>query len=185
MPGRMIDGGLGRGRVTRAVLVALGLGVLGGAVAGVAWEALWTPPSGVFFEGGFYLDERGLTDHFAGTGWFVLVGVVTGLLLGGLAALAWRSAWVLALVVSAVSSVVATVVMTIVGTRLGPEPPATFAARRDDYTPGVLDLHVAAWPAYAAVVVGAMAALLLGLGLTRLGSATGHDPDRPADMIAS
>jgi len=167
------------------VLASLVGGAAAGALAGVVWERVWTPPTGVFYGGAFYLDATGQTSQFSGTGWFTLVGAVTGVALGLVLTLAWRSAPVVALVTSILSAALATVVMVWVGHRLGPVDPDTLAKGKADYAPGVLDLSVATWPAYAVVVVGALTVLLLLLSLTGLGSPSAHEEPRSADMIAT
>ena len=68
---------LGALRVMVLVLLAF---AVAGAVAGVVWVWVWTPPSGVVLDGRWVHDPVGLSQDFAGTGWYVVVAAVAGLL---------------------------------------------------------------------------------------------------------
>ena len=63
--------------VVQALVVLVAAAALG-ALAGVVWEWVWTPPSGVAFQGKFVLDENGLPGEFSGTGWYVVVAAAAG-----------------------------------------------------------------------------------------------------------
>jgi hypothetical protein len=153
------------GLPARRLLLVLLAFLAAGALAGVVWEWWWTPPTGVSVEGSWYLDNQGLQDDFSGTGVFVLVGLVTGLLLGVATALATRSHEVLTLVTVGVGSVVATAVMAVVGPALGPPDPGPLAQGQDDYTSIPADLQIHGRAPYAALPAGA----LTGLGVCFVG----------------
>ncbi len=169
-----------RARVSRwmlqALLVLVAAAVLG-ALAGVVWEWVWTPPSGVAFQGRFVLDENGLPGEFAGTGWYVVVAAAAGVLLGAGAALMSRDGEVATLVAVAVGAVLAGWLMFHVGHALGPPDPAVLAASADDLTAIKGDLRVggaglhphvyafdsAAFVAFPAGALLAFSAVLLAL----------------------
>lgn len=127
--------------VLRAVLVVL-LALAVGALAGVVWEWVWTPPSGIAYQGRFVLDENGLPAEFSGTGWYVVVAAAAGLLLGAATALTTRDREVATLVVLAVASVLAGWVMFHVGHDLGPADPRAIASGAKDLTAIDGDLRI-------------------------------------------
>jgi hypothetical protein len=67
-------------------VVAVFAGV--GALCGLLWFRLWDVPHGVVAGHQWYTSETGLRADFSGTGLYVVIAVVAGLLLGALAA--WR-----------------------------------------------------------------------------------------------
>jgi hypothetical protein len=110
------------------VLVLLAYAVLG-AVAGVVWEWVWTPPGQVIAKHHVFFDSyASLRRVFTGTGFYVIVGAVaSGLLALAVSILArGRELLVLALVI--VGSALAAALMWRVGTLLGPADPASLAA---------------------------------------------------------
>lgn len=127
--------------VLRALVVVLAAVALG-ALAGVVWEWVWTPPSGVAFQGRWVLDENGLPGEFAGTGWYVVVAAAAGVLLGAGAALATRDGEVVSLLAVALGAVLAGWVMFHVGHDLGPPDPRPLAAAAEDLTALSGDLRV-------------------------------------------
>ncbi|CUR54034.1 membrane hypothetical protein [metagenome] len=149
-------------RCTRWVLIHMlaivGSLVVAGALAGVVWQQIWTPPAGVAFQGRWVLDGEGLPADFAGTGLFALVGVVTGLLVGALVALLFDEDEVYSLAVVVLGAVLAVGVMWWVGTTLGPPDPSVLAKTADDFDPIVSDLRVHGFPAFAALPFGAILA---------------------------
>lgn len=169
-----------RGRAARWLLRALLVLVAAaavGALAGVVWEWVWTPPSGIAYQGRWVLDENGLPSEFSGTGWYVVVAAAAGLLLGTGTALATREDEVVTLLAVAIGAVLAGWLMFHVGHRLGPPDPRALASGADDLTAIVGDLRVGGAgvhprpyaldsPAFAAFPAGALlafAALVLGL----------------------
>ena len=173
-----------RGRVARWLLRALlvvAASVVVGALAGVVWEWVWTPPSGIAYQGRWVLDEDGLPSEFSGTGWYVVVAAAAGILLGAGTALATRDDEVVSLVAVAVGAVLAGWLMFYVGHGLGPPDPRSVAPGADDLTAIVGDLRVGGAgvhprlyaldsPAFVALPAGALlafAALLLSLAPRR------------------
>src|SRR6478735_6775267 len=98
-------------RMTRRLAVQLGLVVAGlaaaGALAGVVWQWIWTPTIGVVVDHKWTAgDAIGLQHEFSGTGWYVVVGTVAGLLAGAAAALLVDRVPLLTLAAVVVGSVV-------------------------------------------------------------------------------
>lgn len=115
--------------------------VLVAAVAGVMWEAWWTPPVGLALRGTWVLIPSGPDLAFAGAARYAVVAAPLGFVLGlccGL--LRGREAWTLAAVI--VGSVAAAFVMFAVGHALGPPDPYVLSAAEEDFTevPGHLVL---------------------------------------------
>lgn len=169
----------------RGAAIVLACAVVG-AVAGAVWEAVWTPPAGVSLDGAFVLTD-GLPTAFGGTGTFVLVGAVAGLLLGVGGALASDHHEVVGLLALAVGSVVATWVMLRTGQALGPPDADALARRLEDLDPLVGDLHVDGRSPLVvlptATLLGATA-VFLGLGHRRTRDHAGTAPAAPPQQGA-
>ena len=58
-----------------------------GALAGVVWEWLWTPPVGVVIRHEWLLGLSGLRSEFSATALYVILASVAGLLVGALCGL--------------------------------------------------------------------------------------------------
>lgn len=131
-----------------------------GALSGWLWEWLWPTPSGVVVEGTWYPDpwDAGQRADFAGTGLYVTIALVAGLLLGAAVVAVSRlpELWTLATVV--VGSVVAGLLMYAVGTALSPPDPQPLAAGLPDGSelPGALRL---APPGFGAFPLGSLIAV--------------------------
>lgn len=112
-----------------------------GAACGWLWFTLWDPPSGVVFEGKWYLDEEGLRGVFPGTGWFVVVAVGAGLVLGVLCALVFDRSELATLSAVLLGAVLATFLMWRVGLALSPADPHELArtAADGDRLPGRIE----------------------------------------------
>ena len=156
--------------VRRVVLfAALALGL--GALSGVAWWALTDLPAYRVVEGGgASTSERGLAGYVAADAWFVVCGVVVGLVVG---ILGWRwfgrSGWLVVLLV-AVLGAGAGLLCWAVGYRI---EPGSFAARLAAAQVGDLvrvDLTVRARPALLVWPLFAVVPVLLG-------SSLGRDPE--------
>lgn len=130
-------------------LVVLGAAVLG-AACGVLWEWLWEPPMGTVMNGTLHLDGSGLRSAFAGTGSYVLIAAVAGLLLGVVVAMLPSRDEVVTLVALVVGSVLAGWLMMVVGHALGPPDPAPRAAQLADLErlPADLEAPGSAWVAF-------------------------------------
>ncbi len=124
------------------IILALfaGTGVLGGWV----WWKLWAPaPEGAVFDQQWYPQAtEGLMAEFAGTGWYVVVAIVGGLVLGLLAGLLLDRDEIVTLVAVVVGSVLAAWLMMKVGLHFGPPDPQQIAetAKNGTELPGQLDL---------------------------------------------
>ena len=156
------------GRLLRRVLAVLALFVAGGAGGGVLWERLWDAPTGVAFEGRWYLEPAGPDFAFEAIALYVMIAFPLGLVLALLAGL-WRGHETATVVTVLVAASVAAVVMYAVGSALGPPDPQALAAGQADYTPLPGDLGLTApdegrvpWhsTAFVALPAGAMAGLV-------------------------
>jgi hypothetical protein len=118
-----------------------------GALAGVIWEWLWTPPTGLAVHHQWIQDESGLRDNFSGTGTYVLVAVVAGALVGAGVALLLSRSELVTLVAALGGSLVAGWVMLHVGMALGPADPHVLAKSAKDLTelPGQLTVSGKVW----------------------------------------
>ena len=137
--------------------VALGLVVLGfaaaGVLAGFVWERLWTPPMGVVVDHRWGpADSLALQAQFSGTGWYVVVGAVAGLLLGVVATLLVDRAPVLTLL--------AVVVGAVLGKKL-PERSIQIGAAALFLVFGAYMLMENAFPALPVLLVGAISVTIV------------------------
>jgi len=192
---------------TRAVLLRLVLLLLAGAalgaVCGVVWQWVWTPPAGAAWEKEWFLDPSGLPAEVGATGWFTVVGVVGGIVYGTVAGKACRRHELATLAGVTLGALLAAWVMYAVGHALGPADPHELAKEAGDWEqiPGDLRLAGAGlpWPlqefrlgssALLAPVVGALlglAGILFGEAPRRVRArrgrdhggehAAGHDPE--------
>lgn len=130
-----------------------------GAGCGWLWHRLWDAPSGVVSSGQWFTDETGLRDQFAGTGWYVAIAVVAGLVLGLLAAVVADRSEVATLAAVVVGAALAGWLMLRVGVHLGPPDPDTLARTSPDGTRLPGDLRVSSWPPRLAFPLGALVAV--------------------------
>lgn len=116
------------GPLRTALLVLLAYVVLG-AVAGVVWETIWTPPGQVIAQHQVFYDSyESLRRVFTGTGLYVVVSAVASGLLALTVTLLTRRRELLILGLVVVGSALAAAVMWKIGTSLAPADPATLAA---------------------------------------------------------
>ena len=132
MPDRLTATTLGS--VLRQVVVSMVLLVVAGALAGVVWVWLWTPPSGVVVDQRWVQDESGLRGDFSATGSYVAVAAVAGLLIAVLLGVLFDKAELVNLAVVLVGSVLAGWVMYHVGLALSPADPRSLADSVKDGT---------------------------------------------------
>lgn len=157
MPDRVsADGGSPLVPAVRRAAVVLVLFAVAGALAGVLWEWLWTPPTGVVLDREFLLDGEGLRSAFSGTALYVLVAAVAGLLLGVGVAVLTDDSELVTLAAVLVGSVLAAWLMYVVGTALGPPDPGPLADRAQDMTRLPDDLQVSGWSPFVAFPSGAL-----------------------------
>jgi len=164
-----VTGGPPRRLLLRLVLVLAAFLALG-AVAGVVWERLWSPPTGLVVDNAWYLDADGVQEDFSGTGLYVLVALATGALVGLATALTTRGHELATLAVVAAGSVAAAWLMLLTGTALGPPDPRPLADGREDYTEIPSDLRVVGVAPYVALPAGALttvAVCFIGLNGSR------------------
>ncbi|GAA1475851.1 hypothetical protein GCM10009623_02970 [Nocardioides aestuarii] len=151
----------------RDVVIVLLVFAAVGSLAGVVWELWWTPPTGVVVDHAWVPDDAGLRELFTGTGQYVVVALVAGLLAG--AACAWfvdRVA-LLTLVTVVLGSALGAWLMLQVGLLLAPPDPAVAARTAADGTtlPGALEVSGAG--ALASLPAGALTGLVVVfIGLT-------------------
>jgi hypothetical protein len=140
-----------------------------GALAGRVWWKLWAPaPTGFAYEGDWMVVGEGATAEFAATGWYVVIGVVAGLVLGALAGLLLDRQELVTLVAVAAGSVLAGWVMYRVGVSFSPPDPEPLARTADNGTEFPGRLTVPGKSPYLAFPVGALAGLAMSLfGVTK------------------
>ncbi|HET8959712.1 hypothetical protein [Nocardioides sp.] len=151
--------------ITQAVLVLV-IFAVAGALAAVVWEWLWTPSSGVVVDHEWLQGLAGVQAEFSGTGVYVLVASVAGLLVGVLCALFLDRAELVTLVAVVAGAALAGWIMVQVGHALGPDDPRALARTADNGTRLPSDLRVVGASPYVAFPVGAtlsLAVVLLGL----------------------
>jgi hypothetical protein len=128
----------GAGQLRRSLLFAAAVVVaylVAGAVAGVVWEWLWTPPTQVVQQHQlFYTDYGSLRQVFTGTGLYALVAAVTAALLALATGLLTRRHELLVLAAVTLGSLGAAWTMHVVGVALGPPDPAVIAKTAADGT---------------------------------------------------
>lgn len=135
--------GPGRRAVVGRVAVVLATFAVVGALAGVVWEWLWTPPLGIVYHGQWILEPAGPDYAFSGTGWYVVVALVAGLLTALVLGWVLVSGELTTLLAAVVGSVLAGWLMFTVGHTLGPPDPRPRAAAMDDLERLPSDLRVA------------------------------------------
>jgi hypothetical protein len=135
-------GATGRDVAVRVGVVLATFAVVG-AIAGVVWEWVWTPPVGIVYRGEWILEPSGPDYDFSGTGWYVVIALVAGLLTAAVLGWVLVSGEVVTLVAAAVGSVLAGWLMFTVGHSLGPPDPRPLAAAMDDLEQLPSDLRVA------------------------------------------
>lgn len=104
-----------------------------GAAAGALWERLWDAPTGLSYQGQWFLEPAGPDVSFEGIALFVLIAFPLGLVLAVLAGIR-RDHEVATVLTVLVASGLAGVVMYAVGSSLGPSDPQALAAGQPDYT---------------------------------------------------
>jgi len=167
-------------------LVVIAAFVVAGAVGGVLWYWLWDVPHGVVAGHEWYTSEAGLRDDFAGTGWYVAISVLGGVLLGALAAWFLERSELVTLVAVVVGSVLAAYVMLRVGYHLSPPDPDQVARTAADGTRLDGALRVGSWPPRGAFTFGAVLGLALvyastmGQSPPEVGNQPGDGPPREA-----
>lgn len=136
-----------------------------GVAAAFAWMALWEPPRGEVVDGTWYaLSFPDVGREFGAIGWYVVIGLVGGVVLGLLAALLATRAEIATLVAVAAGSAVAGLVTYRVGAMLAPPDPTTVTPSPDGLVDGTLVMAGSSW--FAAWPLGAIAAVFVVYLLT-------------------
>ena len=150
--------------------IALVICAVVGVLAGVVWQWLWTPSTGVVVDHKWLLGPTGLQAEFTATGLYVLAASVAGLLVGALCGLFLDRAELVTLVAVLVGAALAGWVMVQVGQALGPPDPRELAETARNGTRLPSDLRIVGTSPYVAFPAGAT----LGLAVVLLGLAKRH-----------
>lgn len=174
--------GLLAGAVRLGLLVLVAYAVLG-AVAGVVWEWVWTPPGQVIVQHHVLYDSySSLRRVFTGTGLYVLVAAVASALLALLVTVLVRGRELVVLVTVLLGSAIAAALMWRVGTLLGPGDPATVAAHTAGRTTVPGNLTVVGKSPYLIWPMASLFVLALVYFAWPASFATGdHGRPRPTD----
>jgi hypothetical protein len=184
--GRSRARGARRG-VAQDVLLALGAFLVLGLLGAVLWSQLVTPADYTKVSGGGGMGETDFGHQFSADGWFVVIGVLGGLL-AGLVLTGWRRRDPLLVVgLLVVGSCLAAAVVAVLGHLLGPGDPgaALRAVGSGAKVPERLDVgpqlpgqpHESAFPVYLSWPVGALVGAMFVL-LSRGPSRDIRDADR-------
>lgn len=152
----------GRGATWGVALLVLEILIayaLVGLVAGLVWEAVWTPPDQVVQQHQvFPSDYQALRRIFTGTGLYALVAFAGSVLTALVVSLLTRRRELVVLAAVTLGSGLAAVVMREVGISRGPVDPTTLAASaaEGDHLPGALDVS-----GFSPYLVWPMASLLV------------------------
>jgi len=149
-----------------------------GALGGWLWYRLWDVPHGIVSGHQWYTSEAGLRDDFAGTGWYVAISVLAGLVLGGLAAWFLDRSELVTLGAVVGGSVLAAYLMLRVGYHLSPPDPDLLARTAPDGTKLDGALRVDSWPPKGAFTFGAVLGLTL-VYISTLGQTPPEVPSAP------
>jgi hypothetical protein len=173
----------------RSVLLAVGVVlayVVVGAVAGVVWEWLWSPPTQVVQKHQlFYSDYGSLRRVFTGTGLYTLVSAVASAVVALVAGLLTRRNELLILAAVVLGSLAAAFTMHAVGVALGPPDPTKLAATSANGTQVSAQLVVngktpyVVWPMVSLFV---LALVFFASPGSLVGSRTGDASSEPGEV---
>jgi hypothetical protein len=141
-----------------------------GALAGVVWEWIWTPPTGVVVDHEWLVGLAALRSEFSATGLYVVVASVAGLLVGVFCGVFLDRSELVTLAAALIGAALAGWVMVQVGQALGPPDPRELAKSAANRTRLPSDLRLAGRSPYIAFPAGAM----LGLAIALLGLSRRH-----------
>jgi len=157
------------------------------AVAGVAcgflWEAAWSPEPGEVLKHVWYPFswDRAMPTDFAGTGWYVVISMIAGVILGGLLSWLQDRAELVTLAAVVVGALLAAYLMRVVGLHRGPGDPQRIAKTAADGTKLPSELRLASWWLLATMPGAALAALsVVFLTVTKRGSRPGAKSEKAA-----
>ena len=148
-------GALVRSVIMVAVFAGAGIG------GGYAWRHLWTPPAGKAVRGTWVPTpiEEGLQNDFSGVGWYVVVALCLGLVLGLVTAVVLGRTELVAVVVAVLGSALAAYLVLSTGERLSPPDPDKVAAKAPDDQKIVGDLEFDGWTPLLSLPIGTLATL--------------------------
>ena len=115
-----------------AILVVF---ALAGVVCGWFWEHRWTPPDGVGYQGKWYPYGTGVDHVFDGTGSFVVISTVAGLVLGLVCAWLFTASEIGTVVAVLLGGALAAWLMHTVGLHLAPSDLAEKVRNATDAVP--------------------------------------------------
>jgi hypothetical protein len=151
-----------RPALMQAVVIVVAFAVVG-ALAGLLWEAVWTPARGAVVHHVWYPYSWDLAQpaDFAGTAWYVVISLVAGLVLGGLAAWRLDRAELVTLGAVVAGGLVAAFLMRLVGLHRSPADPQHLAKTVADGTKLPSQLRLASWWLLASFPAGALTSTLV------------------------
>lgn len=146
--------------VLRAATVLV-LFAAAGVGGGYAWRHLWTPPAGKAVSGSWVPTpvEEGLQNDFSGVGWYVVVALGLGIVLGLVTAVVLGRAEVVAVVVAVLGSALAAYLVLSTGERLSPPDPDKAAVTAQDGDEIVGDLEFDGWTPLLSAPIGTLLSL--------------------------
>lgn len=161
----------------RQLALAVLVLVVTGVVAGFVWEWLWTAPVGSVVDGAWVAqDEQNLRAAFSGTGWYVVVAAVAGIVGGAIVALLLDRTPLGTLVGVTVGSVLGGLAMYAVGVWIGPPDPVETARSAAEGATLPAALGVSGGTPFLAMPAGALVALaVVFLGLAARDRAVSPD----------
>lgn len=144
----------------QAAIILVAFAVVG-VVCGFLWEAAWSPARGEVVKHVWYPYSWDLAQpaDFAGTGWYTVIGLVAGVVVGGLAAWRLDRAELVTLAAVVVGGLLAAYLMRVVGLHRSPDDPQRIAKTAADGTKLPSQLRLASWWLLLVVPGGALAAL--------------------------
>lgn len=172
-----------RTSLVQGVLVVAVLAAVG-ALAGLVWQWAWTPPMGIVVDHQWVpLDAIELAQEYSATGWYVVVGVVAGLISGVVVSLLLDRVPLVTLAALVVGAALGAWLMSVVGTAVGPADPDVLARTAADGKHLPMALAVTGKSPYAAIPVGAVLGLILVfVGVS--GRRRHRDEPAPAEVTA-
>lgn len=164
-------------------LVAVAVLAAFGALAGVVWQWVWTPPVGVVLDHEWVpVSETSISQQFSATGWYVVVGSIAGLLAGALVALVLDRSPLVTLLGVVLGSLLGAWLMYVVGVALGPADHQELARTAEEGTRLPRALSVSGASPWVALPAGAMVSLaLVFLGLAAVHRTAESQRDTPAE----
>jgi Na+/H+-translocating membrane pyrophosphatase len=149
-----------RAPIAQAAAIVVCFAVVG-ALCGLLWEAVWDPAPGEVVKHVWYPIswDRAQPAYFAATGWYVVISIVAGVVLGALAAWRLDRAELLTLGAVVVGGLLGALLMRVVGLHVGPGNPQRLAKTAADGTRLPSQLRLSSWWLLLAFPGGALTGL--------------------------